>query len=333
MGQEIITAKTGKINEYLHHIDLKEFGRSKILTSFIAEFDDCILFLDCGSSLEIKHLLRYAKTNRIDLTKVKYLITTHHHFDHCGGMWKLYDKIKKYNPDVKILTNEKTKELLNDFEFHLNRAKCTFGKHIGKMKAIEDNAFNLIQPDANFENGINSIQIIDRLRLKDSEIELAILKTPGHTPDHQCPIFIKNGEIDFIFYGEAVGTIYHSTKLVTMPTSMPVFFNYNDYMKSLDKLKRLNPYPKKAGFGHFGVVNGENNLRETLLEHESFMNNFRTKVIKYYSEKPETSHVVNQILPFFMKRTDMMGNAHPIMKNLILAVVYGMMMDLGYRKV
>lgn len=331
MGQEIIITKTGKINEYLHHIDLKEFGRNNILTSFIAEFDDNILFLDCGGSIEIKHLLRYASKNKLDLTKVKYLITTHHHFDHCGGMWKLYNKIQKHNPDVKILTNEKTKELLNDFEFHLNRAKRTFGKYIGKMKPIEDKAFKLIQPDDNFENGINSIEILDKFKIQNSEIDLAILKTPGHTPDHQCPIFIKNDKINFIFYGEAVGTIYHSQKLITMPTSMPVFFNYNDYMTTVEKLKKV--IPQKAGFGHFGVINGENNLREIILEHEAFMVEFRNKIIKFYNEKPETSYVFNSILPLFKKRTDMMGDSHPIMKNLILAVVYGMMMDLGYRKV
>ena len=303
---------------------------ANILSSFIAEFDDAVLFLDCGSSLEITRLMKYSKKNKINLHNVRYLITTHHHFDHCGGMWRLYNKIKKYSPDVKIITNEKTKELLNDFDFHLSRAKRTFGNYIGKMKPIEDDAFKLIKPTENFENGISCIDVIDAFEVKNSIIELGILHTPGHTPDHQCPVFIRNGEIDFIFYGEAVGTIYHSTKLITMPTSMPVFFNYKDYMETLNKLKQLSPL--KAGFGHFGVVNGRDNLHETLIEHERFMKDFRAKVIKYYSEKPETSYIYDKILPLFLTRTDLKGSAHPIMNNLILAVVYGMMMDLGYRK-
>jgi len=331
MGQKIITTKTGKINEYIHHVDLREFGRSNILSSFIAEFDDCILFLDCGGSLEIKNLLGYAKKENINLNKVKYLITTHHHFDHCGGMWKLYEKVKRYNPEVRILTNEKTKELLNDYEFHLNRAKRTFGKFIGKMKPIEEKAFKLIQPDDNFEHGINSIEILNTFESNGSEIKLAIIKSPGHTPDHQCPLFIKNKEIEFIFYGEAVGTLYHSTKPITMPTSMPIFFEYEYYMKTLQKLKKI--FPQKAGFGHFGVMNGKKILQETLAEHESFMQEFRNKIMQFYEEKPETSHVYNRILPFFTNRTDMLGRGHPVLENLILAVVYGMMMDLGYRKV
>jgi len=105
-------------------------------------------------------------------------------------------------------------------------------------------------------------------------------------------------------------------------------------MTTVEKLKKI--FPQKAGFGHFGVVICEDNLREILLEHESFMKDFRNKVIKYYKEKSETDHVFNKILPFFLKRTDLVGpygETHPLMKNLILAVVYGMMMDLGYRKV
>ena len=328
MAHKFITVESGKINDYIHHLDLKEFGTRKILSSFIGEFDDCSIILDSGSSLEVNRLIRYAKKNQIPLSSFKYLITTHHHFDHNGGMWKLYEIIKKHNPSVKIITNQKTKELLNDYEYHLNRAKSTFGNNIGEMKPIESNAFKIIEPT------INSIESIDSFYLNGQEIKLSILKTPGHTPDHQCPLFIKeDGEIDFIFFGEAVGTLYHSTKLITMPTSMPVYFQYKEYMESLENLKKLSSKPSMSGFGHFGVVHGKDNVCEILLEHESFMKEYREKIIKYYKEKPETRHVVKKILPFLVPRTDLMSGDNPVLKNIILAIVYGMLIDLGYRKI
>ena len=170
--------------------------------------------------------------------------------------------------------------------------------------------------------------------MNGQEIKLSILKTPGHTPDHQCPLFIKeDGEIDFIFFGEAVGTLYHSTKLITMPTSMPVYFQYKEYMESLENLKKLSSKPSMSGFGHFGVVHGKDNVCEILLEHESFMKKYREKIIKYYKEKPETRHVVKKILPFLVPRTDLMGGDNPVFRNIILAIVYGMLIDLGYRKI
>ncbi|MCP4763503.1 MAG: MBL fold metallo-hydrolase, partial [archaeon] len=229
MDKEIITVKSGKINDYLHHVDLKEFGTRRVLSCFIAEFDDCNIILDCGTSLEIKHLLRYSKRNEIDLSKVKYLVTTHHHFDHAGGMWKLYEKIINLNPNVKILTNQDTKKLLNDYDYHLGRAKRTFGDFIGEMKAMEDGVFQIYEPSINFNSDPSKLDVFETFKTNGTEVSLSILKTPGHTHDHQCPLFVKDGEIDFLFFGEAVGTLYHSSKLVSMPTSMPVYFKYDDY--------------------------------------------------------------------------------------------------------
>ncbi|MBD3256345.1 MAG: MBL fold metallo-hydrolase [Candidatus Lokiarchaeota archaeon] len=329
MNKGIITLKSCKFNDYIHHVDLKEFGTNRILSAFIAEFDDQTLFLDCGSSIEEKRLIRYSKKHNIPLSSVNYLVTSHHHFDHTGGMWKLYDRIKRINPDVKIITNRQTKNLLNDYEFHLNRAKRTFGNFIGEMKPIEEKAFELVEPEDNFHKNVKSIGILKEFRLRDEMIKFAILKTPGHTPDHQCPLFIKNGKIDFIYLGEAIGTLYHSTELLTMPTSMPVFFNYDSYMDTLSKLKRLEPL--NAGFCHFGIVSGKNNIKALITEHETFMKEFKERIIEAYEEKPETRYVFDKIMPFLTPRTDLVGKDHPIMQNIVLGVVYGMLMDLGYR--
>jgi len=329
MNKDIIST-SGKFNEYIHHIDLKEFGKERILSCYVAEFDECSLILDCGSSLEVNKLIKYLKNHHIGLDSIKYLITTHHHFDHNGGAWKLYDKIKKDNPEFKIIANEHTKYLLNNFETHLNRAKRTFGDFIGEMKEIEEDAFIIVNPKANFKKSELNRYIIDSFSLNRKKVDLALLKTPGHTPDHQCPFFIIDDEIDFVFLGEAAGTIYHSTELMTMPTSMPVYFEYEPYKKSIENLKKLNA--KIAGFCHFGIVRGHNNVEYILNENEKLTEEFRSKIIQFYEEKPETKYIVQKIMPYLTPRADLIGNDHPIMKNIVLGVVYGMMMDLGYRK-
>ncbi len=198
------------------------------------------------------------------------------------------------------------------------------------MKKIEESAFEIINPTENFSNVLNSFKIFDIFQKDGSEIKMAILKTPGHTPDHQCPLFIKDGKIDFIFLGEAAGTLFHSTQLLSTPTSMPIYFNYKDYMITLKKLLQLNPL--KAGFCHFGVIKDVENIRDFMLDNETLMIEFRKGIINYYQENPRTKHVVEQVLPMFMNRTDFIGNEHPVLENIVLAVTYGMMMDLGYRK-
>ncbi|MFX1365451.1 MAG: MBL fold metallo-hydrolase [Promethearchaeota archaeon] len=331
MEKETRILRSGKVNEYLYHIDMKAYGANRMLSVFLGEFDNYSVLLDCGSSLDVEKGLRFFKKSHISLSSFKYLIPSHHHFDHNGGMWKLYEEIKKYNPDVKILTNLKTKALLNDFEYHLNRGRSTYGNFVGEMKPIEDEAFKIIDPSLNFGSNPNILDIIDKFTINGSEIKLAILKTPGHTPDHQTPIFIKDNLIDFIFLGEAVGTLYHSSKLLTMPASMPVYYNHEDYMNTLENILKLNPL--MAGFGHFGIINGQKNVHEILLEHKNLMKKFKSLIIKYHNEKPETKYIVEKILPVFIPRIDLPYDSHPLFRNITLAVVYGMMLSLGLRSI
>jgi glyoxylase-like metal-dependent hydrolase (beta-lactamase superfamily II) len=329
MVQDLITIETGKINEYLYHIDVKAYGTPRMLSIFVGQFDNCSVLIDCGSSLDTKKLIRFLKKLKIDLSSFKYLTTTHHHFDHVGGLWQLYDILKDYNPEVKILTNQKTKELLNNYEEHLARGKRTYGNLIGSMKPIEESAFQIIEPSTNFNSEANELDFIDSFLINGSEVKLSILKTPGHTPDHQCPLFVKDNLIDFIQLGESVGTIYHASELITMPTSMPIYYNHEEYMTTLRNLKNL--FPSKAGFGHFGVINGKENVRKMLLEHEAFMKEFREAIIKFYNKKPETRYVLEQIMPMLIPRTDLSIKDNSIFNGIALGIVYGMMMDLGYR--
>jgi glyoxylase-like metal-dependent hydrolase (beta-lactamase superfamily II) len=329
MNQEKKIIKQGKFNEYLHLIDLRQLGIRGNTSGYAAEFDDCSLFFDCGSSLEVKRLLRYVKNTNIDLSTCKYLITTHYHFDHNGGLWKLYETIKEYNPDVKILTNKYTKELLNDYEEHLARGKRSYGDLTGIMNPIEENAFKLIEPCTKFDDGLTSINIIDTFRIRESEVKLAILKTPGHTHDHQCPLFIKNNKIDFLLLGESVGISYSPTKLLALPVSVPPYFNYNDTIETLEKLKKLTV--STGGFCHFGVVNGADNVRSIIEEFEQFMKDFRADVKKIYNEKDETRYIVDKIIPSIRPRTEF-GENNLVLQNIVLVSVYGMLMDLGYRE-
>ncbi|MFX1388471.1 MAG: MBL fold metallo-hydrolase [Promethearchaeota archaeon] len=331
MENEVITLKSGKVNEYLHHIDIKAYQSRRMLSVFLAEFEDCSILLDCGSSLDTKKVLRYFKSKDISLSSFKYLITSHHHFDHNGGLWKLYAELKEYNPDIKILTNNLTKILLNDFEHHLNRGRSTYGNLVGEMKPIDNSAFKVIRPSSNFNPNPEKLDVIDKFNINGSEIKLVILESPGHTPDHQTPLFIKDNSIDFIFLGEAAGTIYHETKLLTMPTSMPIYYNHDDYMRTLNKFRQLNP--SMAGFGHFGLVNGRNNVQEILTEHEVFMQNFKTLIVKYYYENPKTNYVLNKILPELLPRTDLSIKSNPLFTNIALGIVYGMLISLGFRSI
>ena len=321
MTEEIIIAKPKKINDYLHFFNLG----GGMLSGFITEFDDCYLCMDVGSSFQVKNVLRYAKRNNISLSSFKYFIPSHHHYDHGGGLWKIIDIIKEHNSEVKILTNNQTKDFLNNYDGHFTRAKNAFGPMVGEMRAIEDKNFKII----NVSEDPEDLKIIETFNVNGSEIELAILKTPGHVPDHECPVFIKDGEVDFIFLGEAAGFLQHNTELLTLPVSAPPLYSFKDDMETIRKLKKLKA--NMCGFAHYGVVVGEDNVKEILTDHEIFMKEFRARIIEYHEEKDDTRYISEKIAPSLVPRSNIFSKNSEFAQYTALQGVYGVMIDLGYR--
>jgi len=326
--------ESGKLNNYLHLVDIKQFNRVRVFSCFIAEFDEDTIILDCGTSFEINRLLRYMKKNNISLSSVRYIIPTHHHFDHIGGLWKLYSKIKEENPDVRILCSLKFKERIDNFkcEPHFFHAKKTFGGLIGEIRKIDDNAFKILNSSEYYES-ISNKNIIESFRSIDNIVHLSIIETPGHAPDHACPMFFIDDQLDFIYFGCAMGLKHHKDKMVTLPSCSAPNFNYNEYMKSVEILKELSPL--SAGFSHAGVVLGMENVREIMEEHTILMKEFREMIINYYNQIPETRYVFDNIFPWMESKTDVSeGYAdNEIVRKLSLSVVFGMMVDLGYREI
>jgi len=321
MTEDKIIAKPKKINDYLHFFDLG----GGMLSGYITEFDDCFLCMDVGSSFHVKNVLRYAKRNNLSLSSFKYFIPSHHHYDHGGGLWKIIDVIKEHNSDVKILTNNQTKDFLNNYESHFQRARNAFGPMVGEMRAIEDKYFKII----NVSEDPEDLKIIETFNVNGSEIELAILKTPGHVPDHECPVFIKDGEVDFIFLGEAAGFLQHNTELLTLPVSAPPLYSFKDDMETIRKLKKLKA--SMCGFAHYGVVVGKANVEEILTDHEIFMKEFRARIIEYHEEKDDTRYISEKIAPSLIHRSSNFTKNSEFAQYTALQGVYGVMIDLGYR--
>ncbi len=328
--KEDIVIGSGKVREYLYHIDTRQFGGRRLNSAFCFNLNNVSALMDLGTSEDVKKVMRYLNKHNIPLSSFKYLVPSQYHFDHAGGFWKFFDIVLKENSELKILTNEKNKGYLNDYEWHMERGRSTYGEFVGEMKTIPDEAFNIIAPITDFDNYLDEKNLHHLTNYKGDKYYLLVFDTPGHTPDHQCPAILKNDEIDFIYFGEACGTMYHSSKLVTLPTSMPPVFNYKQYMASLENLLKLEV--NSCGFGHFGFINKKENVKTLLLDQKSLMKEYRSKIIELYNQKPETRYIVEHMKDYFAKRSDMLETDHPTLTNLFVALIFGMLMDLGYRE-
>ena len=111
------------------------------------------IVVDPGGSAD--EIVKFVEDNNIDL---KYIVLTHGHGDHIGGVKALKDKY-----DIPVLIHKEDEEMLKDANKNLSKTMA-FG-------AIE------IIPDRTLSNG----DII-----KFGELEATILHTPGHTKGGIC---------------------------------------------------------------------------------------------------------------------------------------------------
>ena len=87
------------------------------------------------------------------------------------------------------------------------------------------------------------------------------------------------------------------------------------------------------GLAHFGAVLGETPTTKLLIENLEFTYFFRKFVNEKYHEKGETRYIVEEFLENELpNRVDLEHLKSGIMTDVIVALVYGQLIDLGLKK-
>jgi len=307
-------------NVYL--IDTIQFNMETITSVYCYSDGSKSLLMDIGTSENIDAVFNSLTRHGIALESLAGIVLSHYHFDHGGGCAELCNRMKDIKANFKIYTNSITKSLLQNSAGHLTGAGTTFGKFVGTMEHVPDEAFSIVEMD-----GYIPIEFTGGERVK-------LVHTPGHTADHCSPSVMLGGRTIFTFAGEALGTIYTSGKMLSTPTSMPPNFRYNEYISSMSKLRSINP--ELIGFCHFGIISGSDDINFLFNDHLAFMNRFRQGIIDAFNEKPSTSHVLAETEHLWKDRIDNdfagIKGSESFFGNLRLALTYGVMVDLGFRQ-
>ncbi|MCS7143405.1 MAG: MBL fold metallo-hydrolase [Archaeoglobaceae archaeon] len=210
-------------NLYLVDLPQNLEGFRKFISCWVIKNGSTAALVDVGPKVTIPKLLE--ALNYLGIKKVEYILLTHIHLDHSGGIAEILEKF----PEAKVVAHKSAKKHL------INPEKL--------WKASLDTIGNIAEVYGE-PKGISELNIYDgKIEFAGKKIE--IIETPGHASHHQSYLF---GE--FLFIGESAGVHVPLKNDYYLRPATPPKFYYEPAMNTLENLLKFGS--KRVCFAHFG---------------------------------------------------------------------------------
>ncbi len=198
---------------------------------FVASYLFCgekKVLVDVGFKTAVPGLIAALDQAEVKPDEIDYIILTHIHMDHAGGIGQAAREMK----NARVIAHQRAFKHLIDPTELWKASQETLGELALKYGAIEPVP----------ENRIIIAKEAMELDLGKG-LTLEIYLTPGHAPHHLC-VFDRKERV--LLAGDMAG-VYMDGFL--RPAAPPPFV-FEDYVTSLDKVMALQP--DKIAYSHFG---------------------------------------------------------------------------------
>ncbi|WP_456394506.1 MBL fold metallo-hydrolase [Thermococcus sp.] len=223
-------------NLYLLDLPQNVEGFRRFIGSWVLKEDDSALLVDVGPANTIRLLERGLR--ELGINRVEYVLLTHIHLDHAGGIGHLIE----LHPEVKVVVHERgAGHLINPA-----RLWAASRKVLGELALIYGEIKPV--PPGSIYSG----------KIEFGGLDVEILPTPGHAPHHQSYVIG-----DYLFTGDSAGVFIGGEKPYLRPSTPPKFVK-ELYVDSLEKM--LRPGRKRVCFAHFGM---HDNSQEIIRKHRN----------------------------------------------------------------
>jgi glyoxylase-like metal-dependent hydrolase (beta-lactamase superfamily II) len=208
-------------------------------------------FIDTGTTHSVPRLLEALVAAGLTTDAVDYVIATHVHLDHAGGVgWLMH-----HLPDARLVVHPRGAPHLIDPRLLTQSARGVYGD-----EEFERSYGNVIGVPAE-----RVIQTHDRMVLELAGRPLTFIDTPGHARHHHC---IWDARSRGFFTGDTFGLSYREFDsdrgAYLLPTTTPVQFEPEALRASV--LRLLSFDPTWMYLTHYGAVSDVPRLGKQFLE-------------------------------------------------------------------
>lgn len=225
--------------------------RAGLACCYLIQRGDDYAFIEAGTAHGVPRLLALLDARRIPRERVRYVIPTHVHLDHAGGVGVLMRAL----PQAMLVAHPRGARHLIDPSKLIAGASAVYGP-----EAVQQ-MYGEIAP-------VPESRVIvadDNARLPMGDGELVFIDTPGHARHH---FSIWDAQSRGFFTGDTFGLSYRDFDgpqgPFLFPTTTPVQFEPDAWMGTLDRYRSFQP--QRMYLTHYSVVENVEKLAADLRE-------------------------------------------------------------------
>lgn len=264
--------------------------RPRLACSYLVTNNGKAAFIDCGTSLSTPLLIEALHSTGLTRKDVEFVIPTHVHLDHAGGAGMLMHEC----PNATLVVHPKGAPHLIDPQRLIDSTKQVYGEKkfnqlYGEIQSVD--CQRILAPEDDTTIVLNGRKLL-------------IAHTPGHARHHFC-IYdeISNGWFTGDTFGLSYPDISCNSKHYLLPTTTPVQFEPDAWLKTIQRLLSTNP--ERMFLTHFGMVEEIYSLAEKL-QHD--LKNYVDIALTNKDASPRVETLVEHLTRYTFNDLHMCGN-------------------------
>jgi len=215
------------------------YQRQGFAACYLLRQGDEAALIDTGTNHTVPTVLELIKQQGLTPEQIKYVMPTHVHLDHAGGVGELMRQL----PEAQLVVHPfGSRHMIDPSKLQAGAAavygEAKFKEDFGELIAVPEE--RVIEAGDNFSVDLNGRKLV-------------CLDTPGHARHHYC---VYDEQSNGFFSGDTFGVSYreldnHNGQFISLP-STPVQFDPDAWHTTLDRLMSYSP--KYMYLTHYGRI-------------------------------------------------------------------------------